>query len=241
MSSPGPNPSRQDAPHPHEALMDPTNSYIVVPDLGADLVRVFSINSTTSMIIPTTSFSAPPGSGPRHGAFTTHGSDTYFFLVSELANTVASYKVTYCNDGLTFAEVFESGFYGNMTTPEGAAAAEAILSPDQLFLLTSSRNATLFDIQNFDPHNSTRIPSDTLQSWAVDSNSGALSFNQLAPAGGSFTRKFSLNRNGTLVAVGLQDDSRVVIIEWNIENGRFGNFVAEVDIPGQITSVIWDE
>ena len=241
MSAPGPNPSRQNAPHPHEALIDPTDSYVVVPDLGADLVRVFSINTTTSMIIPMTSFSAPPGSGPRHGAFTTHNSDTFFFLVSELANTVASYKVLYGTNGLTFEEVFESGIYGNMTTPAGAAAAEAILSPDNSFLLTSSRNATLFDLQNFDPDNSTLIPSDTLQSWAIDSKSGTLSFNQLAPAGGSFPRQFSLNKNGTLAAVGLQDDGRVVVIERNIENGTFGNFVAEVDVPGQITSVIWDE
>jgi 6-phosphogluconolactonase (cycloisomerase 2 family) len=68
-----------------------------------------------------------------------------------------------------------------------------------------------------------------------------LAFNQLAPAGGSFPRQFSVNKNGTLAAVGLQLDSRVVIIERNVEDGTFGNFVAEIDVPGQVTSVIWDE
>ncbi|TVY86954.1 putative 6-phosphogluconolactonase, partial [Lachnellula willkommii] len=43
LSAPGTIPDRQDAPHPHEALVDPTDQFIVVPDLGADYIRVFSI------------------------------------------------------------------------------------------------------------------------------------------------------------------------------------------------------
>jgi len=108
-------------------------------------------------------------------------------------------------------------------------------------LLTSSRNATLFQISNFNPSNKTLIPSDTLQSWKIDDCTGELSFVQLAPAGGSFPRQFSVNKNGTLAAVGLQMDGRVVIIKRNVEDGTFGEFVAEINVPGQVTSVIWDE
>jgi hypothetical protein len=50
-----------------------------------------------------------------------------------------------------------------------------------------------------------------------------------------------VNRKGTLAAVGLQSDSRVVIVERDVECGKFGKFVAETEIPGQITAVIWDE
>lgn len=113
--------------------------------------------------------------------------------------------------------------------------------PDGKFLLTSARNATLFDIPNFDPTNSTKIPSDTLQSWAIDGCTGSLTFEQLAPAGGFFPRQFSVNKDGSLAAVGLQYDSRVVVIERNVANGKLGKFVAEINIPGQITSVIFDD
>jgi hypothetical protein len=88
-----------------------------------------------------TPFAVPGGSGPRHGAFYTpacrptelkckaaNKDNTYFFLVSEIANTVSSYKVTYRKDGLGFTLVDSSGIYGNTTTPAGAAAAEGILS-----------------------------------------------------------------------------------------------------------------
>jgi 6-phosphogluconolactonase (cycloisomerase 2 family) len=108
--------------------VDPTDSFIVVPDLGADLVRVFSIDPATSKLTESTPFNAVPGSGPRHGSFLVSGDTTYFFLVTELGNTVTSYTVTYGKGSLTFNEVFTSGIFGNEATPEGAAAAECILS-----------------------------------------------------------------------------------------------------------------
>lgn len=129
LTAPGTNPSRQEAPHPHEVILDPTDSFIVVPDLGADLVRVFSIDPKTSLLTEGTPLSVPAGSGPRHGTFLkTDSRKTFFFLISELANTIASYEVTYTETGLNFTNVFLSGTYGDKATPAGAAAAEAILS-----------------------------------------------------------------------------------------------------------------
>ncbi|KUJ16153.1 YkgB protein [Mollisia scopiformis] len=238
----GPNPARQEAPHPHEVILDPTDSYVAVPDLGADLVRIFHIDPQTSLLTAQTPISVPPGSGPRHGTFLkTDSGATYFYLISELANTVASYNVSYTPTGLNFSTIAISGTYGNQTTPAGAASAEAILSPDHKFLLTSARNATLFSLKNFDPNNSTKIPSDTLQTWAIDDTTGKLTFKQLSPSGGFYPRQFSVNKNGTMAAVGLQEDARVVIVSRNTTTGLYGGFLASINLPGEITSVIWDE
>lgn len=132
MPGPGPDPlQRQLTPHPHEALLDPTEKYIIVPDLGADLVRVFSIDPATALLTEQTPYTAPPASGPRHGAFhVTDGGDTYFYLVSELANTVSSFKVTYGegSEGMTFTNIDTHGIYGDEKIPEGAAAAECLLT-----------------------------------------------------------------------------------------------------------------
>ena len=120
---------RQEAPHPHEVILDPTGSFIVVPDLGADLIRVFSIDPETSLLTESAPFHAPAGSGPRHGTFLRADcGNTFFFLISELANTIASYEVEYSATGLNFTNVFLSGIYGNKTIPDGAAAAEVTLS-----------------------------------------------------------------------------------------------------------------
>jgi 6-phosphogluconolactonase (cycloisomerase 2 family) len=115
------------------------------------------------------------------------------------------------------------------------------LKPDYKFLLTSSRNATFFQLDNFDKNNSTKVPSDTLQSWSIDNATGELTLKQIAPSGGAFPRQFSINKAGNMVAVGLQMDGRVVVIERNVEDGTLGDFLASIDIAGQVTSVIWDE
>lgn len=66
-------------------------------------------------------------------------------------------------------------------------------------------------------------------------------FKQLAPAGGRFPRQFSVNKKGDLVAVGLQLDGRVVVLQRHVRSGRLGEFVASVEVYGEVTSVIWDE
>jgi 6-phosphogluconolactonase (cycloisomerase 2 family) len=127
LSGPGTIPARQDAPHPHEAILDPTDSFIVVPDLGADLLRIFLIDPATSLLTESTPVQVTPGAGPRHGAFLVADDTTYFFLVDELDNLVRTFKVTSCTDLVTFEEVFEASTFGTVTPP-GAAASEAYVT-----------------------------------------------------------------------------------------------------------------
>ena len=136
LSQPGPNPSRQDAPHDHEAILDPTGQYILVPDLGADLVRVFSYDETTLKLNPLAPLQAAPGSGPRHAAFwnpygvASEDSTTYFYLVAELGGTVTGYSVEYLPNGggLNFTEVYNTSTYGLLKSPQLNAPAEVHVS-----------------------------------------------------------------------------------------------------------------
>lgn len=97
LDSPGTVPSRQDSPHPHETILDPTQQYILIPDLGADLVRVYGINAEDNSLIAKTPLKAVAGSGPRHGVFTLDPiSGSYiFYLDAEITSTVTAYRVTY--------------------------------------------------------------------------------------------------------------------------------------------------
>ena len=135
LAQPGPNPSRQDAPHPHETFLDPTGQFVLIPDLGADLVRVFGINPSTDLLTELTPLKVVPGSGPRHGAFWTPdgvsgaNSTTFLYIVTELGQTVTSYAVSYPETGgLAFKEVYTSKTYGNRTEPAGTAPAEIQIS-----------------------------------------------------------------------------------------------------------------
>lgn len=130
LDAPGPNPDRQDAPHPHQALLDPTGQYLVVPDLGSDLVRLYSVEEAGLGFTALEPLAAVPGSGPRHGAFlVADDGTTYFYLASELANTITGFEVTYNDDAtLDFTEVYLSSTHGlNETVPNNTTSAAEIL------------------------------------------------------------------------------------------------------------------
>jgi 6-phosphogluconolactonase (cycloisomerase 2 family) len=136
MSQPGPAGDRQSAPHPHQVILDPTGKFILSPDLGADLVRVFSVDSSTGQLTPCSNLTAAPGSGPRHVGFYVPSGDasqgTYMYLASEIANTVTAYKVTYPGSkkrdgagegGLSFTKIQGPDYaYPNNTPPEGVTS-----------------------------------------------------------------------------------------------------------------------
>ncbi|KAL9580480.1 MAG: hypothetical protein Q9203_006281, partial [Teloschistes exilis] len=69
QAAPGPRANRQKAPHPHQVLLDPFGKYLVIPDLGSDLLRIFHFNRSSLAVSERPSVPVPPGSGPRHGAF----------------------------------------------------------------------------------------------------------------------------------------------------------------------------
>ncbi|KAL1630706.1 hypothetical protein SLS54_000577 [Diplodia seriata] len=242
LAEPGAVPDRQDAPHEHEAILDPTGQFIIVPDLGADLVRVFSYDSAGALT-EEKSLETEAGTGPRHAAFWTghsyYGNSTFFYLVGELDNSVTTYAVTYpAAGGISFTEVSKTTSFGDAPEPEGAAAAEIEVSPDNRFLVVSNRNDSSFEISS--AYNGTKQYSDSLTTFSIQPN-GSLAFEHLAPAGGSFPRHFSLNGDGDLIAVALQYDSKLVIKKRDIQTGVIGDEIANISIPGNLTSVIWDD
>ena len=144
LDEPGPNPGRQDAPHPHQAVLDPTGSFILVPDLGADLVRVFAVGDDISVEVMEP-LAVEPGSGPRHVVFVEgKGEGTVMYLISELSNTISGYEVGYPESGIEFEETFVIPTHGEgEEVPEGAAAAEILVSvrlPSPLDVFDSKRH-----------------------------------------------------------------------------------------------------
>lgn len=127
------DPVRQTASFPHQVVVDPTTKFAVVPDLGADLIRIFRISNGALTSIQ--NVVAHKGSGPRHGVFWPKKAGikpSHYFLVSEMASSVTTYKVFYSADGLnmTFSETMDSKVYstfGSAVKP-GAAGGEIVIS-----------------------------------------------------------------------------------------------------------------
>jgi 6-phosphogluconolactonase (cycloisomerase 2 family) len=132
LPHPGVVPGRQDAAHLHETILDPTGKFLLVPDLGSDLVRVFHITSTKYFDFEmqiAQSLVVAPGSGPRHGTFLKLGSKTLFYLISELANTITTYDVAYGAESLNFTLLTTISTHGpGASVPAGTTAAEITVS-----------------------------------------------------------------------------------------------------------------
>lgn len=134
IETPGPVTDRQERSHLHHVIFDPTNTYVLIPDLGGDRVRVFTYNGTGYLTEDETSvLTADAGAGPRHGFFRVNDAgETFFFFNGELSRMVYSYQVTYAGDerGLSFEKVFEATALGVNSTlaAETASTSECAMT-----------------------------------------------------------------------------------------------------------------
>ncbi|KAM0137267.1 hypothetical protein ACHAP3_004073 [Botrytis cinerea] len=247
LTTPGADPEYESAPHPHEAITDPTESFVLVPDLGADLVRLYRIDQDTKLLEPLEPLKTPVGSGPRHANWlVTETGITYFYLVSQLANRLTAYEVTYeSNNTLSFEVKFERTLLETTTPGEElqfySAASGIQITPDKNYLLISQRNDTHFSIPDpSSPSATNLIPSDSLLTYSLNHSNGNFSLVSIDAAGGSFPRQFSINKAGDLVAVGLQNDGRVALLKRDVDGGAL-EIVAGIDIEGQVVCIVWDE
>ncbi|KAH7238237.1 Lactonase, 7-bladed beta-propeller-domain-containing protein [Fusarium tricinctum] len=242
LPKPGPDPSRQEAAHPHAAVVDPTKQFILIPDLGADLIRIYGIDAEGLGSTELDPLIVAPGSGPRHLVFVVKETKTFMYLLTELANTIVGYEVVYGGKFIAFKEIWSGGIHGKgKDVPQGAAAAEIAVSPDRKFLIISSRNENTYKVPSFDAVNNTNITSDPLISFKIDGETGHLALHQDVPCGGKFPRHFAINKAGTLVAVALQRDGRIVIIERDVSTGMLGDFIAYAQLEGEVTAVVFYE
>lgn len=245
MSKPGPNSARQDKPHPHSTITDPSGKYLIVPDLGADLVRVFSIDSTSGKLTTCTPGQAGAGDGPRHGAWwspkagSTDGQVLY--TVNELGNSVSAWTVTYPAAGasgcltLTKTQTLSS-YPAGKSAPSGSKAAELHVSGN--FLYAVNRNDQSFGSRQ-----------DSIATYSINAATGALAWVEATSAHAWYPRTFVVNKAGTLVAVGGQTSSNVAVIARDVATGRLGALVANVQVAtagtdgGEdgLSAVIWDE
>jgi 6-phosphogluconolactonase len=134
----GPNAERQEAAHPHSVYLTPDGKYLAVCDLGIDAVLMYPFDRKSGLGEPIR-LDCPPGSGPRHIAFT----DKHMYIVCELSNQILRRALT---EGFPLVDV-------KSTLPKGYAgksfAAAIHLSPDGRRLGASNRghdSVALFDI-----------------------------------------------------------------------------------------------
>jgi 6-phosphogluconolactonase len=206
------NPERQQGPHAHSILLDPTNRFAYSCDLGTDRIMIFRFDSGNGKLLPGRPAwaQAKPGAGPRHLAFYPNGK--YLFVLNELHSTVTVFERNTLTGDLKELQTLSTlprDFKGANT------GADVHVSPDGRFLYCSNRGH------------------DSIACFKIDPRTGQLTFVAHESTGGKTPRNFAIDPTGAFLLVANQNSNNIVTLRRDRETGRLSaaGHVAEVPSP----------
>ena len=206
----GPNP-RQNGPHPHCIVADPTGRFVLVADFGADRVFVYPFDRRTRRISASDApppYATPPGSGPRRLVW--HPDGRTLYLMTELTATISTLEW----DPRTGTLAERAVQAADPSTFTGTrSAAEMVLSHDARFLYVSNRGE------------------NALQVYAVDPVTAIPALVQRTSCGGSVPWSFSIDRTGRWMFVANQASNRINLFSIDHRTGRLREQPAFIDAP----------
>jgi 6-phosphogluconolactonase len=209
----GPNKERQEAPHAHSIIVDPSNRFALAADLGADRVFLYRLNLATKTLHRVEGGEAvmPPGSGPRHMAF--HPTLPLVYVVTEMGARVSRLRFDAAHAKLTLVD-------SHSTLPQGwkgdNESADLHISPSGRALYASNRGP------------------NTIAVFSVARGTGALSFEQSVSSGGDWPRNFSLDPSGRWLLVANERSNSVVVFARNEQSGHLTATGERLTIPSPV-------
>lgn len=182
---------RQEKPHVHSVVLSPDGHYLLAPDLGADKVYQYQIDTTNPEILIAVDppfITAKPGGGPRHITFHPNGNYAYLVLELQGAVTVFDYKKGSLKEKQTISMVTPD-FKGRLS------GADIHTSPDGKFLYASNRG-----------------DANEIAIFSIDKN-GMLTLAGRQSVLGKMPRNFAIDPTGNFLLVGNQNSNEVVIFK----------------------------
>jgi 6-phosphogluconolactonase len=223
----GPNQERQEASHAHWIEVESTGgmgSFVYVADLGLDRVLTYQFHSAKGELSGPTVFSTysnrkfdpsaklSPGTGPRHGVFSTAGERMY--VLGELNSTVTVFHMMGTDDFVPTAfqqiSALPDGFNGRND------AAEIALHPSGNFLYTSNRG------------------SDTVAVFNVERRGGRLKLSANVPTGGKEPRHFAIDPSGNYLLAENQLSNNIVVFKIDPAKGGLTPTGQVVEVPSPV-------
>jgi 6-phosphogluconolactonase len=201
----GPNPARQQDPHPHCVTISPDDRFLLVCDLGTDHIAVFCIHPETGALSDPHLFTNErPGSGPRHVVF--HPNSRWVYCINEMDSTVdrclwTATRFSNTPQGLLVNSTFSIKTIAPDFPADKNTAAELAISPDGNFLYASNRGE------------------NTLVVFSISTKNGNLTLVQRISCGGKTPRHFTLDPTAQWVICGNQDSATVTVFRRDSATG----------------------
>jgi 6-phosphogluconolactonase len=207
---------RQEGPHPHCILPDPSNRFALAADLGADKLFIYHMDLDEGQLHNHTEVEMEPRTGPRHILFDSTGRHAY--VVNELNSTVIFYNYDPTTGTLERMQIV-STLPGRFA--EENFCADLHLSSDGKYLYVSNRGH------------------DSLVCFRVDADSGELTYQSHIPSNGHQPRIFALDPSGRFIVAAHQKSRNAVVYRINPETGDLSHtgYETELDMPVHVLFV----
>ncbi|MRH99633.1 beta-propeller fold lactonase family protein [Kriegella sp. EG-1] len=197
----------QEVAHAHSSNFSPDNKFLYVMDLGADKVIAYKFDSTKKQKLEElkeNTFSATPGSGPRH--FTFHPNGKYGYCINELSGMVSAFS--YKNGKLIPLESYSSV----VEKHDKYAGADIHISRDGKFLYASNRRENSISI------------------FKIDSADGSLALVGHESTYGDHPRSFVIDATDNYLLVANQNSGNIVTYKRNTDTGKLTKLDKEIQL-----------
>ncbi len=206
------NAERQECAHPHAVVLSPDGRYLYAPDLGADKIRCFSVDTALEQPMRPVVKSGKvvtAGSGPRHLVFSPNSS--YAYCTEEMAGAVGVYRV---GEGGSLDSCQRIMIHKRRKGGQ-FSAAEIHLSPDSRFLYAANRGKE-----------------NNIAIMAIDQATGKVEVVGYCPVHGDHPRSFAIDPSGKFLLVANQVSGNVVVFRRNVNTGLLSYTGIKIKIPG---------
>jgi len=205
------NPNRQTAPHAHSIYPDPSQRFALACDLGTDQVMIYRLDCATGTLANHAFAAVPPGSGPRHLAFSPDGK--FVHVLNEMGCSVTTFAWDSAAGELTPVETV-SALPPGVSAQPSYTAAEILSAGSQVYATIRGH--------------------DSVSVLSADKRTGRLTLVQNLPGGGKVPRGLGLDPSGRWLFVGNQNSDNVVEFSRDPQTGKLAPTGRELKIGAPV-------
>jgi 6-phosphogluconolactonase len=195
----GPNVDRQEAPHAHRVTVSPDNKYLLVNDLGLDLIHVYALDAATGKFTPadTPAWKAPAGVGPRTLHF--HPNGKFAYCVTELSCQVIVLKWNSETGTLTTGQILQLPIQPHSGEATGC---DIVIDKQARFAYFINRG------------------DDFVATLALSTDGSRLTFQRRSSCGGTIPRHLTLDPTEHFLLIANQGSDTIAVFPRDTTSGQ---------------------
>lgn len=209
------NKQRQEAAHAHSINLDHENRRAFVADLGLDKIMIYLFDQTNGTLTPNDPSYAKvaDGAGPRHFSF--HPNGRFAYVINEMALTVTAFSYDKATGALTEVQTVAT-IPDDVTDRAGMSTAEVLVHPSGNFVYGSNRGH------------------DSIVVFAVDSETGKLSYVENESTQGKTPRNFAIDPTGKFLLAENQSSNSIVVFSIDQATGELSPTDNRVEVGSPV-------